>query len=145
LAGKPAQPIMLVNVPRLVTAYYSNLPDATLAGQRVAFGTSGHRGSAFENSFNEWHVLAVSQAICDYHRRQGIDSPLFLGIDAHTLSESAYSSAIEVLAAKYAESFRGANHLRRILEEAQTIVGAALAAPTQESEIASATNLKERP
>lgn len=97
MAGKPAQPIMLVNVPRLVTAYYSNLSDAALAAQRVALGTPGHRGSAFENSFNEWHVLAISQAICDYHRQQGIDGPLFLGIDSHALSKQAYSSAIEVL------------------------------------------------
>lgn len=99
LAGKPAQPSMLVNVPRLVTAYYSNLPDPALPGQRVAFGTSGHRGSAFENSFNEWHVLAISQAICDYRTQRGIDGPLFLGIDTHALSEPAFASALEVLAA----------------------------------------------
>lgn len=99
LAGKPAQPSMLVNVPRLVTAYYSNLPDPALSGQRVTFGTSGHRGSAFENSFNEWHVLAISQAICDYRTQRGIDGPLFLGIDTHALSEPAFASALEVLAA----------------------------------------------
>ena len=99
LAGKPAQPTMLVNVPRLITAYYSNMPDASVPGQRVAFGTSGHRGSAFENSFNEWHVLAISQAICEYRRQQGIDGPLFLGIDTHALSEPAFTSALEVLAA----------------------------------------------
>lgn len=99
LAGKPAQPSMLVNVPRLVTAYYSNLFDPALPGQRVAFGTSGHRGSAFENSFNEWHVLAISQAICDYRTQRGIDGPLFLGIDTHALSEPAFASALEVLAA----------------------------------------------
>ncbi|MHB1093860.1 phosphoglucomutase (alpha-D-glucose-1,6-bisphosphate-dependent) [Thiobacillus sp.] len=99
LAGKPAQPAMLVNVPRLVTAYYSSQPDPSVPGQRVAFGTSGHRGSAFENSFNEWHVLAISQAICDYRGRQHIDGPLFLGIDTHALSEPAYVSALEVLAA----------------------------------------------
>ena len=99
LAGKPAQPTMLVNVPRLITAYYSNMPDTAVPGQRVAFGTSGHRGSAFENSFNEWHVLAISQAICDYRKRQGIDGPLFLGIDTHALSEPAFASALEVLAA----------------------------------------------
>jgi phosphoglucomutase len=98
-AGKPAQPAILVNVPRLITAYYSNLPDPSVAGQRVAFGTSGHRGSAFENSFNEWHVLAISQAICDYRRQQGIDGPLFLGIDTHALSEPAFTSTLEVLAA----------------------------------------------
>ena len=71
LAGKPAQPTMLVNVPRLVTAYFSNTPDPSVPAQRVAFGTSGHRGSSFENSFNEWHVLAMSQAICDYRKRHG--------------------------------------------------------------------------
>lgn len=99
LAGKPAQAATLVNVPRLVTAYYGNQPDPSVPGQRVAFGTSGHRGSAFENSFNEWHVLAISQAICEYRRQQHIDGPLFLGIDTHALSEPAYASALEVLAA----------------------------------------------
>jgi len=102
-AGKPAQPAMLVNVPRLITAYFSNLPDPSVAAQRVAFGTSGHRGSAFENSFNEWHVLAISQAICDYRTQQGIDGPLFLGIDTHALSEPALTSALEVLAANGVE------------------------------------------
>jgi phosphoglucomutase len=90
---------MLVNVPRLVTAYYSNVPDPALPGQRVAFGTSGHRGSAFDNSFNAWHVLAISQAICQYRKQQGVDGPLFLGIDTHALSEPAFASALEVLAA----------------------------------------------
>jgi len=90
---------MLVNVPRLITAYYSKLPDPSVPAQRVAFGTSGHRGCAFENSFNEWHVLAISQAICDYRKQQGIDGPLFLGIDTHALSEPAFASALEVLAA----------------------------------------------
>ncbi|MBN8763353.1 MAG: phosphoglucomutase, alpha-D-glucose phosphate-specific [Thiobacillus sp. 63-78] len=99
LAGKPAQAATLVNVPRLVTAYYGNQPDPSVPGQRVAFGTSGHRGSAFENSFNEWHVLAISQAICEYRRQRHIDGPLFLGIDTHALSEPAYASALEVLAA----------------------------------------------
>ncbi len=103
LAGKPAPAAMLVNVARLVTAYYSNTPDPALPGQRVAFGTSGHRGSAFDNSFNEWHVLAISQAICDYRRQQGIDGPLFLGIDTHALSEPAFASALEVLAANGVE------------------------------------------
>lgn len=90
---------MLVNVPRLITAYYSNMPDTSVPGQRVAFGTSGHRGSAFENSFNEWHVLAISQAVCDYRKLQGIGGPLFLGIDTHALSVPAFTSALEVLAA----------------------------------------------
>ncbi len=103
LAGKPAQPAMLVNVPRLITAYYSNLPDPSVPAQRVAFGTSGHRGSAFDNSFNEWHVLAISQAICEYRTQQGINGPLFLGIDTHALSEPAYASALEVLAANGVE------------------------------------------
>jgi phosphoglucomutase len=98
-AGKPARQAMLVNVPSLITAYYSNTPDASMAAQRVAFGTSGHRGCAFENSFNEWHVLAISQAICDYRRQRGIDGPLFMGIDTHALSVPAYASALEVLAA----------------------------------------------
>ncbi|MGV8991321.1 MAG: phosphoglucomutase (alpha-D-glucose-1,6-bisphosphate-dependent) [Thiobacillus sp.] len=102
-AGKPAQPDMLVNVPRLITAYFSNLPDPSVPAQRVAFGTSGHRGSAFENSFNEWHVLAISQAICEYRTQQGIDGPLFLGIDTHALSEPALTSALEVLAANGVE------------------------------------------
>lgn len=103
LAGKPAPAALLVNVPRLITAYYSNLPDPAVPGQRVAFGTSGHRGSAFDSSFNEGHVLAISQAICDYRRQQDINGPLFLGIDTHALSEPAYASALEVLAANGVE------------------------------------------
>ena len=102
-AGKPAQPTMLVKVPKLITAYYSNRPDSSVPAQRVAFGTSGHRGSAFENSFNEWHVLAISQAICEHRKQRGIDGPLFLGIDTHALSEPAYASALEVLAANGVE------------------------------------------
>ena len=103
LAGKLAMSKMLVNVPRLIAAYYSNIPDTTVPEQRVAFGTSGHRGSAFENSFNEWHVLAISQAICQYRKQQGFDGPLFLGIDTHALSVPAFTSAIEVLAANDVE------------------------------------------
>ena len=103
LAGKLAEPSMLVNVPRLITAYYSNIPDPSVPGQRVAFGTSGHRGCAFENSFNELHVLTISQAICDYRKQQHIDGPLFLGIDTHALSEPACASALEVLAANGVE------------------------------------------
>jgi phosphoglucomutase len=98
-AGKPAKASMLVNVPRLVTAYYTETPDPSVPEQRIAFGTSGHRGSAFENSFNEWHVLAISQAICQYRKLQGIDGPLFLGIDTHALSVPAFASALEVMAA----------------------------------------------
>ena len=103
LAGKPATPEMLVNVPRLVTAYYTDVPDASVQAQRVAFGTSGHRGSSFERTFNEWHVLAISQAICDYRKRRGIGGPLFLGIDTHALSVPACASALEVLAANGVE------------------------------------------
>jgi phosphoglucomutase len=98
-AGKPTKASMLVNVPRLVTAYYTQRPDPSVPEQRIAFGTSGHRGSAFENSFNEWHVLAISQAICQYRKLHGIDGPLFLGIDTHALSVPAFASALEVLAA----------------------------------------------
>jgi phosphoglucomutase len=103
LAGKPAPTSLLVNVARLVTAYYSERPDPGVPAQRVAFGTSGHRGSSLEAGFNEWHVLAISQAICDYRAQQGITGPLFLGIDTHALSEPAYVSAIEVLAANGVE------------------------------------------
>ncbi|HEX6795584.1 MAG TPA: phosphoglucomutase (alpha-D-glucose-1,6-bisphosphate-dependent) [Casimicrobiaceae bacterium] len=99
LAGKPAPPAMLVDVPRLVTAYYSELPDPRIAAERVMFGTSGHRGCAFERSFNEWHILAISQAICHHRKRRGITGPLFLGIDTHALSAPACTSAVEVLAA----------------------------------------------
>jgi phosphoglucomutase len=103
LAGKPATLAMLVDVPRLVTAYYTGVPNSSVQEQRVAFGTSGHRGSAFECTFNEWHVLAISQAICDYRQRQSIDGPLFLGIDTHALSVPACASALEVLAANGVE------------------------------------------
>jgi phosphoglucomutase len=98
-AGKPADPSILVNVPKLVTAYYEVQPDPAEAKQRVVFGTSGHRGSAFDGAFNEWHILAITQAICDYRKAQKIDGPLFLGMDTHALSEPAYASALEVLAA----------------------------------------------
>jgi phosphoglucomutase len=103
LAGKPAEPSMLVNVPRLVTAYYTETPDPSVPEQRVGFGTSGHRGSAFDRAFNEWHILAISQAICLYRKRQKIDGPLFLGMDTHALSVPAMASALEVLAASGVE------------------------------------------
>ena len=103
LAGQPAPASMRANLPRLVTAYYAQVPDPEAAAQRVAFGTSGHRGSAFNAAFNEWHVLAISQAICEYRTLKGIDGPLFLGIDTHALSEPAAASAIEVLAANGVE------------------------------------------
>jgi len=99
LAGKPAPRQILVNIPRLITAYYSNQPDPRIPEQRVTFGTSGHRGSPFLNGFNEWHVLAISQAICEYRKQRGTDGPLFLGMDTHALSEPAIASAMEVLAA----------------------------------------------
>jgi phosphoglucomutase len=103
LAGKPAPSELLVDVPRLITAYYSERPDAGVPTQRVAFGTSGHRGSAFRNSFNEAHVLAICQAICAHRKRQGIDGPLFLGFDTHALSAPAFATALEVLAANGVE------------------------------------------
>src|SRR6266571_9227155 len=98
-AGKPAEPSILANIPRLMTAYYSRRPDPAVREQRVSFGTSGHRGSAFDCAFNESHILAITQAICAHRRERGIDGPLFLGIDTHALSESAFASALEVLAA----------------------------------------------
>jgi phosphoglucomutase len=102
-AGKPTEPSMLVNVPRLVTAYFTGKPDAGLASERVAFGTSGHRGSAFDNAFNEDHVLAIAQAICLHRRHAGVTGPLFIGIDTHALSEPALASALEVFAANEVE------------------------------------------
>jgi phosphoglucomutase len=99
LAGKPAPPSELVDVAKLVTAYYAERPDASVPQQRVAFGTSGHRGSAFDKTFNERHVLAITQAVCLYREQQTIDGPLFLGLDTHALSRPAYVSALEVLAA----------------------------------------------
>ena len=99
LAGQPAEPSMLANIPRLVTAYYTGRPDSSAPEQRVAFGTSGHRGSSLKNSFNEAHILATTQAICHYRKQQQIDGPLFLGMDTHALSEPAMASTLEVLAA----------------------------------------------
>jgi phosphoglucomutase len=99
LAGKPATEVERVDIPRLVSAYYTQAPDPGIATQLVSFGTSGHRGSALERTFNEAHVLAISQAICEYRKQKGIDGPLFLGIDTHALSVPACSSALEVLAA----------------------------------------------
>jgi phosphoglucomutase len=99
LPGKPADPSLLINVPRLVTAYYTGQPDPSVPAQRVVFGTSGHRGSALDNGFNEAHILAITQAICLYRKQQSIDGPLYIGIDTHALSEPAFASALEVLAA----------------------------------------------
>jgi phosphoglucomutase len=99
LAGKPAPKDMLVNISRLITAYYTNRPDTDDERQLVAFGTSGHRGSSLTNTFNESHILAISQAICDYRSSRNISGPLFLGMDTHALSEPAFASAVEVFAA----------------------------------------------
>ncbi len=104
LAGKPAPASLLVNVARLITAYYSDVPDPSVVSQRVAFGTSGHRGSAFATAFNEAHILAISQAVCQYRKQAGVDGPLFLGMDTHALSEPAFASALEVLAANGVET-----------------------------------------
>lgn len=98
-AGQLPAHEMLVDVSRLEAAYYSETPDFEVPAQRVVFGTSGHRGSSFERSFNEWHVLAITQAVCAWRHRQGITGPLYLGIDTHALSEPACDSALEVLAA----------------------------------------------
>src|SRR6202047_4752456 len=103
LAGKPATPSMLAYIPRLVTAYFVEKPDPKVAAQRVAFGTSGHRGSAFNNAFNEAHILAISQALCEHRRNNHLSGPLFVGIDTHALAEPALASALEVFAANGVE------------------------------------------
>jgi phosphoglucomutase len=103
LAGQPAPVSMLVDVPRLITAYYTLKPDASIASQKVSFGTSGHRGSAFHCSVNEAHILAITQAICEYRVANGATGPLFLAKDTHALSEPAFASALEVLAANSVE------------------------------------------
>src|SRR3954471_5025658 len=97
-AGQPAEPGDLVDIAHLVTAYYTGHPDPSDPDQRVAFGTSGHRGSSLATAFNETHIVATTQAICDYRRGQGYDGPLFVGRDTHGLSEPAWASALEVLA-----------------------------------------------
>jgi phosphoglucomutase len=104
LAGKPVPRSLLVNIPRLVTAYFSLSPDPAIASQRVAFGTSGHRGSAFATAFNEAHIRAIAQSVCLYRHKVGIEGPLFLGMDTHALSEAAFTTAIEVLAANGVET-----------------------------------------
>ncbi len=109
LAGKPAPQSILVNLPRLVTAYYSLVPDPAVSTQRVAFGTSGHRGSSLNAAFNEWHILAITQAICDYRKQQKTDGPLFIGFDTHALSSPAFASAMEVLAANGVETMIAQN------------------------------------
>jgi phosphoglucomutase len=102
-AGKKLNPSQLVNIPRLVTAYFTGRPDARVPAQRVSFGTSGHRGSAFDNAFNETHILAITEAICQHRRQAGVTGPLFLGIDTHGLSEPALASALELLTAHEVE------------------------------------------
>src|SRR5581483_2350431 len=99
LAGKPVPASMLANIPRLVTAYFTEKPDPAVASQRVAFGTSGHRGCSLSCSFNEAHILAVSQAVCDHRAAKNLSGPLFVGIDTHALAEPALASALEVFAA----------------------------------------------
>lgn len=103
LAGQQAPYEILTNIPKLITAYYARVPDMAVAAQRVAFGTSGHRGSSFNNSFNEQHILAVTQAICLYRKQNNIDGPLYLGFDTHALSTPAFVTALEVLAANGVE------------------------------------------
>ncbi|HET7556658.1 MAG TPA: alpha-D-glucose phosphate-specific phosphoglucomutase, partial [Rhodanobacteraceae bacterium] len=99
LAGKPAPKSMLVDIGKLLDAYADRRPDPSVPAQRVAFGTSGHRGSSLESSFNEWHILAITQAICDFRAKEKVTGPLFLGIDTHALSKPACDTALEVLAA----------------------------------------------
>src|SRR6202051_4113328 len=110
LAGKPADPSILIDVPKLAAAYYTGRPDPSLSAQRVAFGTSGHRGCSLDNSFNEAHILAITQAICLYRKQQSIDGPLYIGVDTHALSGPAFSSALEVLAATGVDVMVDANN-----------------------------------
>jgi phosphoglucomutase len=98
MAGKLAERSILIDVPKLVAAYYTGRPDPSVPAQRVVFGTSGHRGCSLDNSFNEAHILAITQAICFYRKQQGVDGPLYIGFDTHALSEPAFKSALEVLA-----------------------------------------------
>ena len=109
LAGHLPPPSMLVDVPRLVTAYYTERPDSAVTDQRVAFGTSGHRGVSFDRSFNEWHVAAITQAICEYRREQGFDGPVFVAADTHALSTPAIATALEVLAANGVQTMLSSN------------------------------------
>src|SRR5258708_36576222 len=102
-AGLLPAPSMLIDIPALVTAYYTGVPDPAIPAQRIAFGTSGHRGSSLHNSFNESHILAITQAICLYRKKQKIEGPLFLGMDTHALSTPAHATALEVLAANEVE------------------------------------------
>jgi phosphoglucomutase len=103
LAGKPAITSILVDIAQLITSYYTEIPNPSVPEQRVVFGTSGHRGSSLKRAFNEWHILAITQAICLYRQKQGIDGPLYIGIDTHALSQPALKSALEVLAANHVQ------------------------------------------
>src|SRR6185503_3177466 len=103
-AGKPAEDSMLVNVARLMAAYYANHPDPAAPEQRVSFGTSGHRGTSGNATFTEDHIVATTQAICDYRKQQNVGGPVFVGMDTHALSEAAFVSALEVLAANEVET-----------------------------------------
>lgn len=106
MAGKAPEPSTLVDVHQLVTAYYAEIPDPSVAGQRIAFGTSGHRGSAFAGSFNERHVVAIARAMCEYRKRRGVDGALFLGMDTHALSVPACASTLELRYNAFAQSPR---------------------------------------
>ncbi len=110
-AGKPTDPALLLDLPRLVTAYFTDKPDLSNPAQRVSFGTSGHRGTAFNRAFNEAHILAITQAICLYRAQQGTNGPLFIGFDTHALSVPAFTSALEVLAANGVETMIDAQDL----------------------------------
>jgi phosphoglucomutase len=110
-AGHPADPAQLVDVSKLVAAYYAERPDPAVPAERVAFGTSGHRGSSFDRAFNEWHILAITQAICERRRSQSIDGPLFIGRDTHALSEPAFGTALEVLAANGVETMTAGDEI----------------------------------
>ena len=110
LAGKPAPKSLLVDIPGLLAAYADLRPDPAVPAQRVAFGTSGHRGSSFDRTFNEWHVLAITQAICDFRKQRGFGGPLYIGIDTHALSQPAFESALEVLAANGVETMIAADN-----------------------------------
>lgn len=109
LAGQPAAQQPPIDLDKLIAAYYDEKPDAAVAAEKVIFGTSGHRGSSLDRSFNENHILAITQAICDYRRQQGISGPLYIGIDTHALSEPAYRTALEVLAANSVETMIAAD------------------------------------
>jgi hypothetical protein len=135
-AGLPADPATLVDVGRLLGAYYDRSPDPGVPAERVAFGTSGHRGSSLSGSFNEAHILATTQAICDFRRREGTDGPLFIGRDTHALSEPAFRTAIEVRRASTSASTRvtaGRRRRRSRTRSSSTTGAAPRARPTGSS------------